>query len=446
MATYALDSVGGSDSNTGVAASSSDFTKAWATLAHALAGMLAGDTLYIGSDHSESLSIATTYTVPGTLASPCILVSVNKSTGVYAAGASWTNSVGGAATAFTFDGTFVAAGLSLTRSGAAHMALMNASPCRQLWIDPSFLMSNATISRNMFIGANTAATRYCELRNPTFSFAADPQGIILIATGLRILGGSIAGASTAQAGGFIYKDDSGQSSFGNIDIIGFDFTNLGSTGNIVNASGCQGGGGVIRVRGATTPASWTGTLVTGSVPVGWRIDMQRSDNAAHIYERDIEAYEGSVVQDTAHYLNATDGTTHFSRKMTTNSGASYPVNALRGEEMYFWNDSTTVTTATVEICQEGGSNLNNNDVWLEVESMQSASTPIVSVLNDGPASLVTAAAAQTTSTASWTGFTTPTKQKLQVTIAPALKGPMVARVYLAKASTTIYVDPEVTVA
>jgi hypothetical protein len=61
---------------------------------------------------------------------------------------------------------------------------------------------------------------------------------------------------------------------------------------------------------------------------------------------------------------------------------------------------------------------------------------------------LTTPAAQTASTATWTttGLTTPNTQKLEVTFTPQKKGLVQARVVLAKASKTIYVDSKLTVA
>jgi hypothetical protein len=44
-----------------------------------------------------------------------------------------------------------------------------------------------------------------------------------------------------------------------------------------------------------------------------------------------------------------------------------------------------------------------------------------------------------------TGMTNPNTRKLSVTVTPGKAGPVTAKVYLAKASTTVYVDPLITI-
>jgi len=66
--------------------------------------------------------------------------------------------------------------------------------------------------------------------------------------------------------------------------------------------------------------------------------------------------------------------------------------------------------------------------------------------DDRAADLLATPAAQATSTALWTttGMSNPNMQKLSVTVTPGKIGPVTARVYLAKPSTTVYVNQLIT--
>ena len=108
-----------------------------------------------------------------------------------------------------------------------------------------------------------------------------------------------------------------------------------------------------------------------------------------------------------------------------------------------WNDTTgSSITATVEGIWGGGAVPNDDDVWLDVEYLGDASSPQGSFVNDGKADLLATAAGQTSSSATWGGSTT--KFKLDVSFTPQQKGWIYARVKCAKASSTFYIDPLVT--
>ena len=51
--------------------------------------------------------------------------------------------------------------------------------------------------------------------------------------------------------------------------------------------------------------------------------------------------------------------------------------------------------------------------------------------------------ALTSDTSSWTGTGVGTKQKVEVAISPTIAGTVTVRCYLAKPSTTVYVDPKI---
>jgi pectin methylesterase-like acyl-CoA thioesterase len=101
-------------------------------------------------------------------------------------------------------------------------------------------------------------------------------------------------------------------------------------------------------------------------------------------------------------------------------------------------------TATVELISSA--TLNNDEISLELEYLGTASSSLASFANSLPVTVLTAASAVTTSTATWNSSpATPQKQKLQVTFTPRTAGRVRARVRLGKASTTVYVDPQVTI-
>jgi hypothetical protein len=139
---------------------------------------------------------------------------------------------------------------------------------------------------------------------------------------------------------------------------------------------------------------------------------------------------------------ATDGTTPLSWKVVTTANCTYSM-PFECPPIAIWNDATgSAKTATVEGIWGGGAVPNDDDIWIDVEYLSDASSPQGSFVNDGKADLLATAAGQTSSSATWGGSTT--KFKLGVTFTAQQKGWVYARVKCAKASTTFYVDPLVT--
>jgi hypothetical protein len=183
--------------------------------------------------------------------------------------------------------------------------------------------------------------------------------------------------------------------------------------------------------------------------------MHNCDSADTNYVLWIEDAFGSIKHDTGVYndAGATNGTTRISWKMVSGADAEYPNQTLRSGEIVQWNEITGSTlTVTVEILRNDSTTaLKNDEIWLEVQYLGTSGVPLGSFATDCKADVLATAADQDTSTASWTGLAAPPggsykKQKLSVTITPQEKGYIHAVVCLAKASTTVYVDPLLTVA
>ena len=93
------------------------------------------------------------------------------------------------------------------------------------------------------------------------------------------------------------------------------------------------------------------------------------------------------------------------------------------------------------------SNLQNDQIWSEVEYLGTAGFPQAGIVNNRKADEFAAAADHTVSIQAWTttGLTNVNKQKLALTVTPQMKGWFRVRVMLAKPSYTVYVDPLVTI-
>jgi hypothetical protein len=81
-----------------------------------------------------------------------------------------------------------------------------------------------------------------------------------------------------------------------------------------------------------------------------------------------------------------------------------------------------------------------------LEYQGTASSPVASFVDTKPATPLTANATITSSSATWNSSpATPQAQKLQATFTPQVAGRVRARVRVGKISTTVYVNPAITI-
>lgn len=205
----------------------------------------------------------------------------------------------------------------------------------------------------------------------------------------------------------------------------------------------------VRIANCKLPASWTGSLFTGTRGAGQRVSMYNCDNADTNYRLWIEAYSGSVRDETiiVRTGGASDGTTPISWKMVTNANSNELTVPLRSDPIAVWNSTVgTPITVTLETVTDNVT-LTDAEAWIDVDYLGTSGFPLGASISDKRATVLTTPANQTSSSVAWTttGLTTPVKQKLSVTFTPQEVGFIYATVRLAKASTTVYVDPEITV-
>lgn len=276
------------------------------------------------------------------------------------------------------------------------------------------------------------------LKNCTINFAATSSTIN--AGGLSIEGGGIkAGSATPTGSLFAAATDLV------ITIKGFDFSNLSSSFNFFSNNGAS----EFKLINCKLPASWSGSLNTGLTRQNARYEMMNCDSADTNYRLRVQLYGGTITSETTvvRTSGASDGTTALSWKFVANSDAAYFSGEMRSPEIVQWNDTTgSSKTATIEIITDNVT-LNDGEIWVELQYLGTSGFPISTYISDSKATILTTAANQASSSVAWTttGLTTPLKQKLEVTFTPQEKGFLHAVVCFAKASTTVYVDPKITV-
>jgi hypothetical protein len=168
------------------------------------------------------------------------------------------------------------------------------------------------------------------------------------------------------------------------------------------------------------------------------------DSADTNYRYYLQNYSGTIIQDTAVLKTggATDGTTPFSRKMVTTANSKFE-SPLCSDYVTIWNETLSARTLYIPIVTDNVT-LTDAEAWIEVEYLGTSGFPLALRITDRAADVLATPVNQDTDAVSaWPAAPgTPVKQKLQVTFTPAEKGPIRARVCLAKASTTLYFDPK----
>lgn len=444
MANIYVRSTDGLDADNGTT-----WALAKATLTGAAAIDAAGDTIYISDNHSESTAAAITITLAGTRAAPSRILCVDDTGNPAPPTALATTAViqtTGASAINYAAAVGITYGLNFKAGSAASSASVNITGAAGAAAFHTFqnckfeLTNTATASRLQLNNDENMSVTYTDC---SVKFGNASQGVGLIQrSGTIWNGGSILSGGTSPTTLFATIGNTTQ-----VACSGLDLSNGGSAMNIFAA------GSFIRakcsIRNCKLPASWSGSLVTGTIGGGSRFSMYNCDSGDTNYRLQITDFFGSIVSETTivRTSGASDGTTPLSWKMTSGADAEYPALTLDTDEIVKWNETTgSAITATVEIITDNVT-LTDGECWLEVQYLGTSGFPLGAFLTDAKADVLATAANQTSSSETWTttGLTTPLKQKLSVTFTPQEKGYVHAVVHLAKASTTVYVDPLITI-
>ena len=439
MADIYVRSTDGSDSDNG-----STWALAKATLVGAAAIDTAGDTIYLSQSHAESGG-AVVAAFAGTMANPVKIIAGNDSAEppIAVSAASLISS-----SSITLSGSYYLYGLTL--QSATSILPANQSASNSVTLDHCSLITTGTTGGGFFsIGSANNITQKAVLLDCTYKFSGSSNIGCATAGVVEIKGGSfVSGTSTPSAGIFgtvAASDRTGAQ----LLIDGLDMTNLASTVSIFRTFISPG---LFQIRNSKLPASWSGSLCNATpLATGQRFEMHNCDSGDTNYRLWVQEYSGSIKTETTLVRTggASDGTTGYSLVMATTANANASVAPLVSPEVSIWNDTTGGSkTVTVEILHDSATNLTDGEIWLEVQYLGTSGAPLGSFISDAKADILATAADQSASSETWTttGMSNPNTQKLSVTFTPQEKGYIQAKVYLAKASKTVYVDPKLTVA
>lgn len=394
----------------------------WYITEHAMA---AGDTCYINKDTNYSTSTAFNLTGSTTNASPKKLICVNKTDDTLSSGAIIAYT--GASNANVYRSLYCY-GIDF-RYGKL-LLNSNSDGYWTIWENCNLKLTGTS---DAFFGSNRDFIRWINCTLDANGYYVGLQGGIVF----EWLGGSVTSAGTNNK---LFTSFTGPGQ--NIRVSGVD---LSAHDSALFTDLSRGGYSLLFER-CKLNASTTSLIASVSGP-GALARMHHCDNNNTVYRFREESYEGTVENENTIVRTggASDGTTSQSIKMASSANVTDNYIPLVSPPVHAWTDSITEKTFTVEGIWDSPTNIQDDEIWIELEYPANNTDGLGNIARDKCAILGTPAD-QTASLETWitTGLTNPNRFKLSVTVSPGKVGPITARVCLAKASTTVYIDPLIT--
>ncbi len=407
----------------------------------------AGDEVWMGSTHAES------YTTPPTIALPQFSTSPVATIGASNSAAPPTALSTSPTLTFTGTGTLVFGGnfivynnytygmnfIAASGTSAGSFQFSGLGNGTMVWEACNFSLSNTSASSEIIL-ANPYGPLQLQFYNCTFWFGSTSQNINVQSsspTQVLFSGGGMATTGTVAVPTTLFVLN-GSSSGGVIVVRDMDLSAV--TGTLVSYNGNNAGSITFencKLGAGVTPMS--GTIDNG----GFFIKLHNCDSGSTNYRYHYRNATATVTSDTTHVRTggASDGTTALAWQVATTSKASYYVPFVT-EEIAQWS-SLTSGTHTATICLASNSTLTNGQVWAELEFPGTSGFPL-GVATSSRAVFTATAATLTTDSSTWGG--SPTNiYKIAISFNPLNAGPLKMRVYVGAASTTVWIDPLITV-
>lgn len=434
-----LRSTDGDDADNG-----STWALANATLVGSFSDAAAGDDVYVSDVHAETQSSGMTLTSPGTAAAPCRVVcgddAAEPPTAVATTGT--IDLTSGAD--YTFAGFAYVYGLMIQGVGSGTVIMNFNSSNPWAWtLDNCKLIfgaSSASGSR-LNIGSTSSGLddQVLEFINTDLSFIDQSQGINCRC---RFIwrGGTLTGSQTE-----LFKVRNGAPA--DALVSGVDLSAMGSGDALVDVSGTSASKYVF----VNCKLGASVSIITGTIPGpgGCEVDIYNCDTDAADtnWRSERYRYQGSHVPSDTIYRDASDGTTPISWKIVTLASPEF-FSPFKSQWITGWIGSTGSKTWKGQIVHDSATNLQDDEIWLEVEYLGTNSSSQSTMADDRMADILATPADQSTTGDTWTGaggFTNENTQDVSVTATVNEIGPWRARFVVAKLSYTVYCDPKIDV-
>lgn len=392
--------------------STADWSFAAIYMDYVIGAMAAGDRLFISNNHSQTIDSNVSFDFPGTLASPneILCVSDLSAPPTALADTAYINTTNGSQ--ITLNGSFNMYGVTLDSGSGPNNSYIyqcySDSNHAQLYENCIFrLGGSASGPHYVRFGntINTARQRRVIWKNCKFRCNHTNSKIFTGQAAFKWDGGSIVEGSATPTSLFSTMVNALWN--GSMEIDGVDFRNYGTSFNIFDAGGIEGG----LIRNCAFPTSWSGSLANGAFSgPRCRIKMHNCDSGDTNYRMQEEDFAGSVRSETTitRTGGASDGTTPLSWKMASNANARHPLVPLESPEIALWNEtigsSVTITVEIVHDSQGSGTAgaLQNDEIGLELQILGTSGVPLGSFISTALQTTLTTPSDITSSSETWT--------------------------------------------
>ena len=422
-----------------------------ARLANALAStwFASGNTVYVGDNHAETQASAITMSPASALLAKILCHNRSGSypptVGDITTGATIT-ATGVSVLTFAAQGSFYFYGVSFVGNSGVTLGPSAVGQVQNWYYFDSCAFKVIAATAPIVVGATSTAWGVVTWNNCVVNFSVTSNLIIPSFsqfvwqnTGQILSVGSVVPT-------ILLGSNSSNQRFNNVVLNSLDLSQI--TASLFGPA--QASIGTLVVQDCKLNAAMT---VTTPINTGMNVQMIRSDSAGTSYKSTRYNYEGTETTETSIVRTggAVDPTGQAqSRKIVTSANAQW-LRPFRAEPMAIWNPTTGANvTATVYGTVNAGALPNNDDIWLECEYLGSATDPLGKIVTTTKASVLASNAAVSADLSSWGGGGSGagwSPFKLTATLSspqPQLAGYLHARVRAAKASMTVYIDPQVT--
>jgi hypothetical protein len=415
----------------------------------------ANDVVYVASTHSESVATGSGSYWGGSWnigEATVKILSVDSAGSPEPPTALLAGATIGGASALSIGWTANSVGCSVYIYGLYFVATNADIEIGAIWanlvvIDCKFTLASGTGTQWVTFGSQN---NY--VLNPIFKFSATGQtvGFATNADGtyVEMVNASVDGAGTIPTK-LISAGFGRYCRIARMEITASDFSSFNTGNAVYSAIGSHASGGVMVLMNSALNANATLIDAAVQLPAELSVEGYVFGPSMNLLKFERAVYGGTSTIDTATFFTtggAVQKGSKYSEKIVTNAEPSFGFTLpIRSRWLHVWNELTGVAkTLTLEFLHDSVTNLKNNEVWIEYEYYGTAGSCKSTWVSTAPSILAAGSnLAAGAGASAWTkSMTNPNSQKIAVSLTPQEVGMMRARVCFAKASYTLYFDPQ----
>jgi len=389
-----------------------NFTTRWAAPAARLASIWSSSTswtsnngmvTYVGDDHAETISSGTMQILPSSVTNGsviCVDHTVTLPPGPADARTTATFTISSTAVFALFQNSAsYVYGLQFINAGTGTFDILGGNLCQARFDNCLFSLTNTNTGLQIRINRATSVNgTQAEFKDCTFNLAAAGQ---LISLGVGIIKMENC-AFTGVLGSGTQAIFTGPSLAGNVTIEGSDFSNLAAGASLMS----RGLAGYMLIKDCKLPANMGPVFVSGDSNMfpGFVLDLVRcaSDGTNYKNERHTSLGVESIATNIVRTGGAVDGNTPISHRNVMISPTSIPYAVFNCWPLVIWND---IINTDRNVTLYGIANdirvPNNDELYVVLEYLGSASSPRGSYKRGSKASVLSAPSGLSSDSSAW---------------------------------------------